>query len=334
MPVDIKTFAVHDGHEVREIRLDNGAGASASILTWGATVRDLVVPARDGSRRVVLGYETFDGYRENPCYLGVTAGRVANRTGGGGFALEGTWYPLPPNEAGRTHLHGGPTGFSRRNWTIADAGTDFVRLSLVSEDGEQGWPGRVEVELEYRLTAAPAALRITADASVDRPTFVNLAHHSYFTLGGDARAHGLKIRAPFFTPVDGDKIPTGEISSVKGTPLDFTQARSIGAAGFAYDHNFALGPDDGEPAAVLTAPDGGLGMELLTTEPAVQFYDGHMLSTLAPTLGGVRHVPWAGVCLEPQRFPDAPNKPHFPSALVRPGCPYHQVTEYRFTIPA
>lgn len=334
MAIDIETFAIHDGQEVGEIRLDNGAGATASILTWGATVRDLKVPARDGVRRVVLGYETFEGYRENPCYLGVTAGRVANRTGGGGFVLDGKRHVLPPNEAGRTHLHGGPVGFSRRNWKILEGGSDFVRLGLVSEDGDQGWPGRAEVAVEYRLTASPAALRITATANVDRPTYVNLAHHSYFTLSGDVRAHLLKMRAPFTTPVDDDKIPTGEISSVKGTPFDFTTTRSIGAAGVAYDHNFVLGPDDGEPAAVLTAPDGGLMMELLTTEPAVQLYDGHMLPTVAPTLGGVRHVPWAGVCLESQRFPDAPNKPHFPSALVEPGRPYRQITEYRFSVPA
>lgn len=330
MTAVITPFAKHDADEILEIRLDNGAGATASILTWGATVRDLVVPAGGGSRRVVLGYESFDGYRENPCYLGVTAGRVANRIGGGGLRLDGARYELPLNEGGRVQLHGGPVGFSRRNWTVVDAGRDFVRLGLISNDGDQGWPGRVAVELTHTLTTAPVALRIEAIATVDRSTFVSLAHHSYFTLGGDVRDHTLFLGADFYTPVDADKIPTGEILTVRGTPFDFTAQRKIGASGVSYDHNFALRAADRGPAARLTAPDGVLEMDLLTTEPAVQLYDGHMLPTIAAPLGGVAHVPWAGVCLEPQRFPDAPNRAHFPSALASPDRPYHQVTEYVF----
>jgi aldose 1-epimerase len=329
MSSGVRRFGEVDGKAVDEILLVNGAGATASILTWGATVRDLRVPVGGGLRRVVLGYRDMDAYAENPSYLGTTAGRYANRTHEGRFVLGGLEYQLPLNEGGRTHLHGGVVGFSRRPWTVVERTDDSVTLRLVSEDGDQGYPGEVVAECRYIL-AEPAALRIEFSATTDAPTYVSLAHHSYFTLGGDVRDHRLCLNAPFYTPVDEDKIPTGEIRTVAGTTYDFGALRRIGDAG--YDHNFVLAGEPGtlRRGARLEAPDGSLAMELFTTEPAVQFYDGHMLSELAQPIDDQVHAPYAGLCLEPQRFPDAPNHPHFPSALLMPGDTYTQVTEYRF----
>lgn len=329
MSSGIRHFGEVDGVAVDEITLVNASGASASVLTWGATLNDLVVPVGGAFRRVVLGYKDMAGYVENPCYLGATAGRFANRIHEGRYVLGGIEYELPLNEGGRTHLHGGIAGFSRRLWSVVERDDSSVTLRLVSEDGDQGYPGEVTVECRYVL-AEPATLRIEFTATTDAPTYVSLAHHSYFTLGGDVREHKLQLNAPFYTPVDEDKIPTGEVRAVAGTTYDFSALRPIGDAG--YDTNFVLAGEPGtlRRGAHVQAPDGSLAMELFTTEPAVQFYDGHMLSALAETIDGQTHAPYAGLCLEPQRFPDAPNHPHFPSALLMPGDTYSQVTEYRF----
>jgi aldose 1-epimerase len=329
MSSGVRHFGEVEGVAVDEITLVNDSGATASVLTWGATLRDLVIPVGEGKRRVVLGYKDMAGYAENPCYLGATAGRFANRIREGRFVLGGLEYELPLNEGGRVHLHGGVVGFSRRPWTVSERADDSVTLRLVSEDGDQGYPGEIVVECRYVLTE-PATLRIEFTATTDGPTYVSLAHHSYFTLGGDASRHKLQLNAPFYTPVDDDKIPTGEVRSVSGSNYDFSALRPIGDAG--YDTNFVLAGEPGtlRRGARLEAPDGSLAMELFTTEPAVQFYDGHMLSAMAEAFDGQDHVPYAGLCLEPQRFPDAPNHPHFPSALLMPGDTYSQVTEYRF----
>jgi len=329
MSSGIHRFGEVGGNSVDEIRLANAAGATASVLTWGATLRELMIPVNGSQRRVVLGYAGIDGYAENPCYLGATAGRYANRICGWTFVLGGLEYELPVNEAGRTHLHGGLVGSSRRLWTVVERTDDSVTLRLVSEDGDQGYPGKVVTECRYVLNT-PATLHIEITATTDAPTYVNYAHHSYFNLGGDIRDHKLQLMAPFYTPVDDDKIPTGEILSVMGTPFDFATLRRIGD--FGYDHNFVLAGEPGtlRRGARVESPDASLAMELFTTESAVQFYDGHMLETVAEPIAGQVHGPFGGLCLESQRVPDAPNHPHFPSALLMPGETYTQVTEYRF----
>lgn len=334
MSSDVRSFGEIDGLKIEEIRLSNNFGATASILTWGATVRDLVVPvAGGGNRRVVLGYQGFDGYQENPCYLGVTAGRFANRIGGGRFLLDGRECRLPLNENGRIHLHGGTRGFSRKAWRLVDRSADSVMLDMVSEDGDQGYPGKAVVRCRYTL-GEPATLRVEMTATVDSPTPLSLAHHSYFTLGGDVRDHTLQLHCPFFTPVDTDKIPTGEILSVAGTPYDFTVPSRIGESGALFDTNFVVSRRDRglAPAARVVAPDKTLALEVFTSETAIQFYDGHMLVQIAPGIEGQRHAPYAGLCLEAQCFPDAPNHGHFPSSILTPKDTYSQVTEYRFAM--
>ena len=326
-----------DGTEISEIRLTTPAGASASILTFGAALRDLVVPVPSGgARRVVLGYPTLQDYLTNPGYLGVTVGRYASRIGAGRLALGGVEHQLTLN-AGRHHLHGGVTGFSHRPWRILSFDESSVTLGLVSPDGDQGYPGALEARCTYRLMS-PAALRIVMTASVDALTPVSFAHHSYFTLapGESIRNHRLQIQASHYTPFDAELIPTGEIRSVAGTPYDFRERRQIeeaaGSGDFSYDMCLVLDHAENQlaPAAVLEAPDGQLAMEVHTTEPCLVVYDGVNLPSEPAGSDGAPLFPHAGLCLEPIQFPDSVNVPWFRQALLRPGDLYRQVTEYRF----
>jgi aldose 1-epimerase len=330
-----------DGTEIMEIRLSAASGASASIITLGAALRDLAAPLRDGSaRRVVLGYPTLEGYLSDSAYLGVTVGRHASRIRGGRLSIAGVEYQLTLN-AGRHHLHGGVRGFSHRNWHVLDVDDSAVLLGLVSCDGDQGYPGTVDVRCAYRLVE-PATLRVVMTASTDALTTVNLAHHSYFSLvpGQSIRNHRLQIHASHYTPFDAELIPTGEISSVAGTPYDFRNPRVIdeaaGGADFRYDMCLVLdhAADRLSLAATLQAPDRELAMEVHTTEPCLVFYDAANLQSRQAGLDGRPHFPHAGLCLEPIRFPDSANCPWFRPALLRPGDLYRQVTEYRFRTDA
>jgi aldose 1-epimerase len=327
-----------DGRAVTEARLALPCGMSASILDYGAILRDLLVPARNGEpRRVVLGFRELKGYVEDGAYLGALAGRHANRIAGGRFPLDGKTCRLTRNERGRTHLHGGHAGFSRKLWRILAHDAASLSLGLTSPAGEEGYPGTLEARCVYRLLP-PTTLQIELTAATDAPTIVNLAHHSYFTLshGDSIRRHRLALDAARYTPVDGDLIPTGEIRSVAGTPYDFRAARALAdptvGGDFAYDINFALASAGGSlaRAARLSVPDGPLGIELYTTEPGLQLYEGSNLAAGHPGLDGRPHFPHAGLCLEPGRFPDGPNHAGFPSPVLRPGETYRQVTEYRF----
>lgn len=329
-----------DGTAISEVRLSSASGASASILSFGAAVRDLVVPVEGAEpRRVVLGFETLDGYLENHRYLGVIAGRHASRIDRGRLVIDGVEHQLSLNEGG-VHLHGGVVGFSRRPWRIVEADEHAVTLGLVSPDGEDGYPGTLDVRCTYRLQE-PGTLSITMTATTDAATVVSLAHHSYFTLqpGESVREHRMRLDAVGYTPLGEDLVPSGETVDVAGTPYDFRATRPIsdpnGAPDFLYDCNFVVHRAHEDAlglarAARFEAPDGSLAMEVHTTEPCLVIYDGAGLSADFPPVGGIPHFPHAGMCFEPMRYPDNPNQPAFPSAVLRPGELYRQVTEYRF----
>jgi aldose 1-epimerase len=327
-----------DGAEIQEIRIATAAGASASIITFGAALRDLIVPTASGERRhVVLGYPTLDGYLRNEAYLGVTVGRHASRIAGGRFVLDGETHDLSRNDRSRHHLHGGATGFSHRPWRLLAADETSVLLALTSSDGDQGYPGTVEAQCLYRLIE-PATLRIVLTATTDATTLIALAHHSYFSLspGLSSRAHHLQVNARFYTPFDEDLIPTGEIRSVEDTPYDLQRPRMLAeAAGhpnFCYDMIFVLDRDPlvPGPAAILRSSDGTLTMETQTTEPCLIVYDGAKLESHFSGLLGDPYPAHSGLCLEPMRFPDSQNVPWFRPSVLRRGELYRQVTEYRF----
>lgn len=333
--------ATPDGFEVTEARLALASGMTASVLDRGAVLRDLQVPVPEGGlRRVVLGYLALEGYLADRASLGAVNGRYANRIAFGRFVLDGVAYRLSLNEDGRTHLHGGIIGFRRRPWRILGADASSVTLGLTSPEGEEGYPGTLEARCTYRLLP-PATLSLELDATADAPTIVNLAHHPYFTFapGRPVGDHLVEIEADHYTPVDQALIPTGEIAPVAGTRYDFRALRPVdlpgGEAGSPYDVNFVLKhPGAGvRRVATVLAPDRALRMEVHTTEPGLQLYDASKLTPTHLGLDGRLHFPRAGLCLEPQRFPDAPNHPNFPPASLRPGERYRQITEYRFSNP-
>jgi aldose 1-epimerase len=335
-----------DGRAVREIALVHPAGSRARILEWGAVVRDLQVPRPDGGlQRTVLGFDRLEDYLAHSPHFGAIAGRYANRIRGGRFQLDGVEHQLPLNQQGRHSLHGGGEGFGKRPWTLIEATDTSATLALVSPDGDHGYPGRLTLTCRYTL-AAPATLRVELAAFTDAATVLNLCHHSYFNLdgGADVLDHELAVRANLMTPVDADLIPDGSLAPVSGTDFDFRTARPVrrlGASGdrVAYDHNFVLrrdrreqGPEGQELAlaATFASSRSGVRLEVWTTEPCLQVYDGAKLATPVAGLDGVPYGPCAGLCLEPQHAPDSPNLPHLPSTVLRPGELYRQVTEYRF----
>ena len=342
----IATFGQLDGRPIREVVLRSSAGAAATVMEWGAVVRDMSVPVKGKLQRVVLGFNQFESYLNHSPHFGAIAGRFANRIEAGRFTLDGRTYQLPLNQDGKHSLHGGGQGFGKLPWTILHHDGASVTLALHSPAGDHGYPGALTVLCRYTL-AEPATLRVELTATTDAPTIVNLCHHSYFNLDGSPSIldHELELRANLFTPVDADLIPSGEVESVAGTPFDFRKSRLIrhmNADGqrFWYDHNWVLRRDRREPstmpglelahAATLRSARNGLAMQVWTSEPAMQFYDGFKTNTPVIGLDGERYGPCAGLCLEPQHVPDSPNLPHFPGTTLRPGEVYRQATEYRF----
>ncbi|KAA2235210.1 aldose epimerase family protein [Salinarimonas soli] len=338
-----RSFGRVDGEPVDEVVLTSGSGAVAGVITWGAVLRDLVIPTPRGPRRVVLGLNTLEDYLRHSPHFGAIAGRYANRIRGGRFTLDGVEHELPRNENGRTSLHGGGHGFGKRPWALVAHDETSATLALRSPDGDAGYPGNLDVTCTYRL--AGTTLRIELTATTDRATPVNLCHHSYFNLDGGSTIldHELEIAADLYTPLDADNVPTGEVRSVAGTPYDFRAPRPIrleeGAQRHRYDDNWLLRRDGAEPSGAagplafagrVRSQAGPLSLEVWTTEPAMQVYDGYKLDLAVPGLDGERYGPCAGLCLEPQHVPDSPNQPHFPSTILRPGAVYRQVTEYRF----
>lgn len=329
-----KDFGEFEGDPVSEVTIRSAAGAVARILNWGAVIRDLEVPLADGTlQRVVLGFDEFTPYPGRSPYFGALVGRYANRIANGSFVLDGKTIVLDRNERGVQTLHGGSGGVSQRLWKIADHDESAVTLTLHLPDGDQGFPGNLDVRCTYRFVE-DATLRVDIEATADAPTVANFAQHSYFNLDGtnDIRNHRLRILADAYTPVDAGLIPTGEIASVAGSPYDFRLPRRIGVEGSTpYDHNFVLSEplSQGMRFAASLAGGNGLAMQVHTSEPGLQFYDGAMIPALLG-LGGRNYGRFAGLCLEAQHFPDSPNQPHFPSTTLVPGETYRQRTEFRF----
>jgi aldose 1-epimerase len=333
-----------DGTVIDVYTLTNSKGMTAKVINYGALLTELQVPDKQGKTvDVVLGFEDLKGYLGEHPYFGANVGRVANRIAKGKFTLDGKEYTLATNN-GPNHLHGGKKGFDKVVWQavvpIYPNGSG-VRFSYTSPDGEEGYPGTLKGVVTYHLSD-DNELRISYEATTDKPTPVNLSHHSYFNLAGtgDILGHEMMIAADKYTPVDATLIPTGKIEPVKGTPLDFTTPTLIGKrigelkgdpAG--YDHNFVLNGGDKKPflAARVKDPKSGRVMEVLTTEPGVQFYTGNFLDGKVKGKGGVAYQKHAGFCLEAQHFPDSVNQPSFPSVILKPGQTYSQTTIYKFS---
>lgn len=342
--LDLRPFGtLPDGQQVGFITLRKGR-LSCEILTYGGALRTLTVPDRQGGEvDVLLGLPTLEDYLRQDKFLGALIGRYANRIGDSRFTLNGKEYPLRAND-GKNHLHGGPVGFDKQVWTVSEGGADFVTLTLHSPDGQEGYPGDLDVWVTYRLTEDSIVLDYRARSSAD--TICNLTNHAYFNLSGHQSGpvtdQGIQIYAQSYTPTDAGSIPTGEIAPVEGTPMDLRLGQAIGArvdedfdqltmAG-GYDHNYVVdGPAGGlRPAARAWSPDTGITMEVLTTQPGIQFYSGNYLDGCPAGKEGAPYARRWAFCLETQTFPDAPNKPQFPSALLAKGEEYHQTTVYRF----
>lgn len=332
-----------DGQNVDLYVLTNAAGIKARVMTYGATLVSLEVPDRDGNfADITLGCDSLEGYLSASPYFGSTVGRYANRIAKGKFTLDGVEYTLAQNN-GENHLHGGIQGFDKVIWDgepvkMEDArGVKFVYLS---KDGEEGYPGNLTCTVIYLLTDNDE-LRISYEAETDKSTPVNLTHHSYFHLegqgSGDILGHELMIDADKYTPVDQGLIPSGEIRSVADSPMDFTTPHTIGEridqVEGGYDHNFVLRGGGGTLilAARVYEPLSGRVMEVHTTEPGIQFYSGNFLDGSIKGKSGKVYHKYYGFCLEPQHFPDSPNKPNFPSTILRPNDRYMSLTVFKFT---
>jgi aldose 1-epimerase len=322
----------------------------AQIATYGGIVTSLLVPDREGRLGdVVLGFDRIDGYLKKHPYFGAICGRYANRIAGGRFNLNGVEYTLARND-GNNHLHGGIRGFDKVVWTAAELGPisgAALRLAYSSPAGDEGYPGKLDVAVTYTLTNSNE-LRIDYLATTDADTVLNLSHHGYFNLvdGGTSEVltHEVLINATHFLPVDAALIPTGELRPVQGTPMDFTRTTAIGARidgadeqvahGMGYDHTWVVNGASGQLrlAARVHEPSTGRLMEVLTTEPGVQFYTGNFLDGTVTGKGGAVYRRRYGLCLECQHFPDSPNKPQFPTTALKPGQQYTQTTVYRFSV--
>jgi len=333
-----------DGEDVFIYTLTNSKGLRVRTINFGATLVSLEVPDRDGNLTdVVLGFDDLEGYVKQATYMGVTVGRYANRIGNARFTLDGVEYKLSANH-GVHQLHGGQKGFDKVLWhtreVVAAEDEAWVRMTYLSKDGEEGYPGNLECTVTYTLTNADE-LRISYEAQTDKKTVVNLTNHSYWNLAGPGSGtilgHELMLHAEKFTLIDTDLIPTGIIASIQDTPLDFTKPRRIGArmhqSGSGYDHNFVLSGAEGaiKPCARVREPNSGRVMEISTTEPGVQFYSANYLDGSVIGKKAQAYEKHAGFCLETQHFPDAPNKANFPSTVLEPGARYTSTTVHKFS---
>ncbi len=327
--------------------LTNNKGCTIKITNYGGIVTSLTVPDRTGKLcDIVLGHDNLDGYGNNSPYFGALIGRYGNRIAKGKFTLNGQTYTLATNN-NLNHLHGGDVGFDKVVWQakeIKQSDAVGLELTYLSKDGEEGYPGNLSVTVKY-LWTNKNELKINYEATTDKPTVVNLTNHAYFNLActGDILDHELMINADKFTPVDDGLIPTGELRSVKDTVFDFTKPTAIGARinkddeqlkfGTGYDHNFVLNNYNGslKLAATVYEPTTGRVIEVLTTEPGIQFYSGNFLDGTITGKAGVVYKQRTGFCLETQHFPDSPNEPKFPSTVLKPGEKYKTTTVYKFS---
>jgi len=338
-----------DGQIVHLYTLTNKNGMTVRVTNLGCDIVSIMVPDRDGTiADVVLGYERMEEYVKDTRHFGAVVGRYGNRIAKGQFTLDGKTYQLATNN-GPNHLHGGVRGFEKAVWDaegIVRGDAVGLKLHYVSPDGEESYPGNLDATIHYWLTNANE-IRIEYAATTDKATPLNLTNHSYFNLAGAGSGtilgHELMLAADRFTPVDETLIPTGELRPVAGTPFDFLKPTAIGARveadnqqikyGRGYDHNFVFARWDGKLRQVgsLYEPKSGRFMEILTTEPGIQFYSGNFLDGTAVGKDGKRYEHRFALCLETQHFPDSPNKPEFPSCILRPDEQYHHVTVYRFS---
>ena len=342
-----------DGQVVDIFTLSNKNGMTVRIINYGATVVSLTAPDRNGKfEDVVLGYDNLEGYEAGKSYFGAIVGRYGNRIGKGKFKLDGKEYQLATND-GENHLHGGTIGFNKKVWEVI--GYDylmdgsFITMKYISKDGEEGYPGTVELTVNYTLTK-DNELSINYTALSDENTIINPTHHSYFNLTGDPNKnildHELTIDADKFTPVDKGLIPTGKFADVTNTPMDFRKPTKIGARinenyeqlkfGFGYDHNWVLNKhQELEPMiATVYEPTTGRFMQVWTDQPGIQFYSGNFLDGKGKGKNGVMYQYRTGLCLETQHFPDSPNKPDWPSTVLKASktVPYRQITIYKFSV--
>lgn len=331
------------GELVEALTLNNGR-LSCEVITFGAALRTLLVPDRDGRAvDVVLGYETLEEYQNQDAYLGAVVGRYANRIAGGKFVLNGQEYDLAVNN-GPNHLHGGIAGFSHKVWQVEKLTCDRVVLTMESPDGEEGYPGHLCVKVTYTLEENGLSIRYQAKS--DRDTVCNLTNHTYFNLGGQGSGTVLEqeiaLCARYYTPTNGDSIPLGTVEPVEGTPMDLRVLTPIGAyidqnfvqliQGRGYDHNYVVDGEPGQlrPAARARCAATGIGMAVETTLPGVQFYTANFLEEGRAGKQGAVYGPRHGFCLETQFYPDSPNQPGFPTCVLKAGNAFAQETRFVF----
>lgn len=336
-----------DGKQTSLYTLTNKNGVEVCITNFGGRVVSIMVPDRDGNLRdVVLGFDNVKDYIEVPSDFGAAVGRYANRINQGRFTLDGVEYDLPKNNFGHC-LHGGPTGWQYRIYTVEKKGGDFITLRMDSPDGDNNFPGSVTARVTYRLTE-DNALDIGYEATTDAPTVINMTNHSYFNLSGDPANSVcddmLRINALYYTPVDDTYMTTGAIDPVEGTPMDFFTTKRIGEEinadfeqirnGNGYDHNWVLTDASGiggEPAAELRSEASGIVLKVYTDEPGIQVYTGNFLDGTVTGKHGKTYAQRTGICLETQHYPDSPNKANFPDVVLRPGEVYTSHCVYAFS---
>jgi len=340
-----------DGQSADLYTLTTAAGMTVKITNYGGIITHILAPDKNGiAEDIVLGYDSLAGYLAESPYFGALIGRYGNRIAKGKFSLDGTEYTLAVNN-GPNHLHGGLKGFDKVLWnaeTMSVNNGSALKLTYLSKDGEEGYPGNMTVIVVYTLRN-DNSLQIDYQATTDKPTIVNLTSHTYFNLTGGAKRdildHELTLNASRFVPVDETLIPTGSLRDVKNTPFDFTTLHTIGARinntadeqisfGDCYDHCWVLDKINSwslELVGTLTEPASGRKVELLTTQPGVQFYSGNFLTGSITGKGNVVYQKHYGLCLETQHFPDSPNQPTFPEVVLRPGEVYQTTTVYRFS---
>ena len=344
-PADFQTEV--DGKQTALYTLTNANGMEVCITNFGGRIVSVMVPDKDGVMRdVVLGFDSIADYVKYPSDFGATIGRYANRIGQGKFSLDGVDYQLPTNNYGHC-LHGGPKGFQYRVFDAVQPDQHTLKLSYLSKDGEEGFPGNLNCTVTFTLTD-DNAIDIQYGAETDKPTIVNLTNHSYFNLDGDPSRDNseylLMVDADNYTPVDSTFMTTGEIVPVEGTPMDFRQPTAVGARidddfdqlqnGLGYDHNWVLNTkgDDSRACATLLSPKTGIKLEVFTNEPGIQVYAGNFLDGTLRGKKGITYGRRASVCLETQKYPDTPNKPEWPTAVLRPGEKYDSHCIFRFSV--